>query len=188
MATTPPTVRRPALTSPLNIFLLSLLGVVGLIYFFVGIYTHDPLWFWPVFDQQPSLIVIHCYGQTIRLTPDSPQFIPLTYLINQQLSAERRVDNASITPETYNDFLQSQTAVSIEMRFSHPIRIHSSRTYLSNVDTLLILLSGEENRWAQLYGARGELPMPGSLRVVNSQAIADFLFQKMLCVGPCKDW
>jgi hypothetical protein len=185
MVNTRSTVRSPAL----NILLLSLLGLGGLVYALVGFFAQDFLWFWPIFNQQPSEIIIHCHGQDVSLEPDSPYFLPLTYVVNQQLSAEKRVDDDSISLEAYRELQQNQATISVEMRFDHqPIRIHSYRSYFSGVDALLIVLSGDEQNWATIYGAHQNQPTPGIIRLINGQAIADYLVQQHLCAAPCKEW
>jgi hypothetical protein len=189
MADSRSTVRNPAILSPLNLFLLGLLGLAALVYTLLGFFTQDWLWFWPVFNQQPTQIIIHCHGQDFPLEPDSPNFLPLTNLINQQLSAEKRMGDDFISSENYRILKQDQANLSIEMRFeAQPIRIHSYHPYFSNVDSLLIVLSGDALGELTAYSAHQDQPIPGIIRVANSQKIAEYLMQHDLCLKPCKEW
>jgi hypothetical protein len=180
--------RNHAIFSPLNLFLLGVLGLVGLVYTWIGFSTQDWSWFWPIFNQQPTQIIIHCYGQDLPLEPNSPDFLPLTYLVNQQLSAEKRVDDDFISDENYRILRQRETTISIEMRFEqHPIRIHSNRSYFSNLDTLLVVLGGDESDDLFVYGARQGQPTPGLIRIVGGQKVSKYLLQHEMCMKPRKE-
>jgi hypothetical protein len=188
MADTRSNDRKLAFLSPLNLLLLGLLGMVILVYVFVGFSTQDWLWFWPIFDEQPTQIIIHCYGQELPLEPNSPDFLPLTHLVNQQLSSEKRMDDDFISSEDYHQFLQDPAAVSMEMRYENqPIRIHSYRSFFSDVDTLSIVLQGDAQNELTVYGARQGEPTPGVIRIAGGQKILAYIIQQNLCQKPCKE-
>jgi hypothetical protein len=159
---------------------------MGLIYFLVSFHTQDPVWFWPIFDYQPSAIIVHCDGRTISLAADSPQFIPLTHLINQQISLERHLDGDMIGDMARQEFLR-EGYVSIELHYPQPVRIHSPHTYFAQVDSLLMVLSGKQSHWTYLYASYQNDPLPGSIRVTPNQAIAEFVVQHRLCPIPCEE-
>ncbi|MFZ6030747.1 MAG: hypothetical protein ACOYYS_23825 [Chloroflexota bacterium] len=184
MATPHALKHNPAVTSPFNLFLLGLLGVVGVAYVLIGSITRDFLWFWPVFSQQPSEIILHCYGNEIPLAQDSPYFLPLTYRVEQQISGEKRLDDVDFSLEVYNQLKSSRTKASLEIHFSRPVRIHSHRSYFTDVDTLLYVVGGDKERWVSIYGLKDGQPVAGRLRIAGTPMVADYLSQEKLCAGP----
>lgn len=174
-----------ASTSPLNIFLLGLLGVIGLVYVLVAFFTQDLLWFWPIFDEQPSAVIIHCYGQDVLLDQISPHFLQLTYLVNQQISGDKQVKTLSIASQDFRTIWQNEDILSLEMRFSSPVSIHLYRSLFSDMDSLFFVLSGDQA--GRIFASRNSQPTAGYLRLVTVQPVIEYIHIEGLCTEPCKD-
>ena len=79
----------------------TLLFIIITVYAVISLNTRDLLWFWPKFENQPTSILVHCYGEDVEITTTSGNFDPLTDVINHTLSGEKRWDLLCLSYATF---------------------------------------------------------------------------------------
>jgi len=179
--------RPTSTTSPLNIFLLGLLGVVGLLYAVLGFLNHDLLWFWPLFDQQPAQINLYCRGNEVVIQQDSPHFQPVVNLVNQQIAADKFNTSDGLSLAAYQQLLDDPESITLEFRYATPIRIHSPLTTFSDVDTIVLPIHGPQVDQAIIYALKDGQPSSGALRLTTLQPVLLYLVENALCQENCKE-
>lgn len=159
-------------------------GTALILYLSLAIYTSDLIWFWPVFAEQPSQIVLRCYGQDIEVQRQSVNFNDLTNILNEQLSGDKRWEELPLTDVTYQDYLDSQDMVVVRFFYPEPVRIHSHSIFYSKIDQLLVPLVGRHANTQVVFGLTGDKATGGSLHVKTVQPLLEYIHRAGLCLPP----
>ena len=175
-------VRQPSIWGLLwTILLFVLITVYGVI----SLNTRDLLWFWPKFENQPTSILVHCYGEDVEITTASQNFDPLTDVINRTLSGEKRWDPLSLSEATYEEYRTSPGVLTMEVNFPEAVRIHTQTTFFSNVDTLVIPLDARHSTYNTLFGrTQAGDQAAGSLHVDSLDELRAYLYTHAICHPP----
>ena len=167
-----------------------LLGTIVLfvfitVYGVISLNTRDLLWFWPKFENQPTSILVHCYGEDVEITTASQNFDPLTDVINRTLSGEKRWDPLSLSDATYEEYRSSPGVLTMEVNFPEAVRIHTQTAYFSNVDTLVIPLDARHSTYNTLFGrTQAGDQAAGSLHVDSLDELRAYLYTHAICHPP----
>jgi hypothetical protein len=163
---------------------MAVLVLAPIIYLIIALNTGDLLWASPVFNYQPQIIVIHCFGEDVYLEMGTSDFEAVTNLVNRSLTGRKRWDTLTISNETYEDYQSNSQMMVVELSYSEPIRVHSRYKFYSNVDRLIIPLVGRHAQMNVVFGRRIALSAPGSFHVNTTVPIKDFLTESGLCLEP----
>jgi hypothetical protein len=162
-----------------------LLFVLITVYGVISLNTRDLLWFWPKFENQPTSILVHCYGEDVEITTASQNFDPLTDVINRTLSGEKRWDPLSLSEATYEEYRTSPGVLTMEVNFPEAVRIHTQTTFFSNVDTLVIPLDARHSTYNTLFGrTQAGDQAAGSLHVDSLDELRAYLYTHAICHPP----
>jgi hypothetical protein len=173
--------------SILSVAWIVILFVVVTAYGAIALNTGDWLWFYPRFNNRPSQIVLHCYGEDLVVDPFTQGFSDITRLVNDSLSGTKRWDPLSLSEATYQDYQTHPGMMTLELHYPQAVRIHSSTIYFSNVDTLIIPLDGRHASLGAIFGrTKAGDPAAGSLIVENTPQIARHLDAAGLCEAPAE--
>jgi hypothetical protein len=167
--------------SVLNFLLTVFLAIVAFIYLSLTAYTKDALWFYPVFEARPAFGVLRCYGEEILIQEDSPHLSPITALVNEQISGDKRWDELNLTDETFQYFQSSDLMLLLELNYDEPQRIHSYSPFFSNFDTLLIPLDGRHSEKTILFSLVNGKPSGGSFHLVTYDPLKSYIEENDLC-------
>jgi hypothetical protein len=172
-------VRQPSILGLLSTILVFMVVIV---YAVVAFSTRDVLWFWPKFENQPTSIVVHCYGQDVEITSASQDLDPLAKLINRALSGEKRWDLLSLSEVTYEEYRTSPRMLSMEVYYPESVRVHTDTAFFSNVDVLVIPLDARHSNYNTLFGRTqaGE-QTAGSLHVESLDDLRVYLLSHGIC-------
>lgn len=162
----------------------AVLVLAPLIYLIIASNTGDLLWASPVFNYQPQLIMIHCFGEKVYLDMSATDFEALTRQVNRSLTGRKRWDTLTLSNETYQDYQSSSKVMVVELSYSEPIRVHSRYKFYSNVDRIIIPLVGRHAQMNVAFGRRFNLSAPGSFHVDSMAPVEDFLAESGLCIKP----
>ena len=174
--------RQPSVLGLLSTILLFVLFTV---YGVISLNTRDLLWFWPKFENQPTSILVHCYGEHVEITPASQNFDPMTDMINRTLSGEKRWDPLSLSEATYEEYRTSPGVLTMEVNFSESVRIHTQTTFFSNVDVLVIPLDARHSSYNTLFGrTQAGDQAAGSLHVDSLDELRAYLYTHAICHPP----
>jgi hypothetical protein len=174
---------QPSQPSLTNLFSTVIVFMIVVAYGFVSLNTEDALWFWPKFEETPQEIVVFCYGSEKVIEPGSSQFLELTALANESISGRKNWDSLSMSDDTYIYYQTSSDMLVLELRYQHPVRIHSLYKYFSNVSALVIPLEGRHSQTHAVFGRTGEDFTAGSLHIQNIRAMRDFLSSQGICTA-----
>lgn len=163
---------------------ITTLAIALLVYASIAAYTKDPLWFWPVFDAQPSAIVIRCYGQELLVATASTEGSAITKLVNEQLSGPKRWDELNLSDQTHSDYLTNPGVMVLELYYAVPVRVHSHSPFFSNINSLIIPLDGRFADEDSVFGLINDKPTGGSFHVESTREITDYVTQRSLCIKP----
>jgi hypothetical protein len=127
--------------SNLGSFVLVLvLVVVALVYFTPVVLTGNFLWFLPVFDVEPTTIIVYREGWERTLVPGDPGFAEITAASNELISKIKAVHTTfGISDVGLEDLRASGTAV--ELFYAEPLDFPTP-VNLGGPNQLLIPLSG----------------------------------------------
>lgn len=165
--------------SPLIVIVVVI--VVASIYIIISSLSGDPLWFNRQFEATPSSIIVHCYGKSITIAPQSDQFSGITQLVNQTLSGRKRWDSLTLSDETYQDYQTRTDAVVVELYYPEPLRIHTNTRLYSHVSNIIIPLEGRHANTNPVFGRHRGLSTGGSLHVESTDALRDYLAEQDIC-------
>lgn len=167
--------------SVINFLITVTLSVIFLIYLSLTIYTKDALWFYPVFDAQPSFAIIRCYGEEIPLSQNSEPLQEIANLVNQQISGEKRWSELNLSDSALEDYQTNPRMIVLELYYDTPQRIHSFSPFFSNFDSLLIPLDGRYANEHILFNLIRNKPGGGSFHVNSFTSTLDYLDTHDLC-------
>lgn len=167
--------------SVLNFLVTIALAILGFVYLSLTVYTQDALWFYPVFDSQPALGIIHCYGEEIVLQAGSEHLSNIANLVNEQISGDKRWDELNLSDQIYTTYQTSDIMMSLELTYAEPQRIHSFSPFFSNFDTLIIPLDGSHANTNTLFNLVRGKPAGGSFHVQSFVAVLNYLEDNNLC-------
>jgi len=167
--------------SILSLILIVVIFLIIIGYLVISFGTGDFLWWNPKFSENPSAVVLHCYGQTININPGSYHFGALTDIVNESLSGRKRWDSLSLSEETYQEYQSNPNSMTIELFYNEPIRVHSNYKFFSSVDNIIIPLDGRHASYNTIFGQNQGVPVGGSLHIESIQPIGDYLKNQDLC-------
>ena len=174
--------RQPSI---LGLILTILLFVLITVYGVISLNTRDLLWFWPKFENQPTSILVHCYGEDVEITDASQNFEPMTDMLNRTLSGEKRWDPLSLSDATYAEYRTSPGVLTMEVFVPESVRVHTQTAYFSNVDILVIPLDARHSTYNTLFGRTQEGDQAaGSLHVDSLDELRAYLYTHAICHPP----
>jgi hypothetical protein len=168
--------------SVLNFLITITLAILGFIYISLAAYAKDALWFYPIFDSQPSAGVVRCYGQQITLAENSDHLAAIAGMVNQQISGDKRWDELNLTDETHLDYQTSRDVMILELFYDEPQRIHSTSPFFSGFDSLLIPLDGRHASENIMFNLVRGKPSGGSFHVETFEPLRDYIQTHHICV------
>ena len=120
--------------------LILLLVVVALVYFTPVLLTGNFLWFLPIFDEQPTTIIVFREGEQLTLYPGDPGFDEVTSATNKLISKIEAVHRTfGISDVGLEDLRAEGTAVELfyaeSLDFPSPVNV-------GGANQLLIPLTG----------------------------------------------
>ncbi len=143
--------------------------------------TGDLLWFWPVFNQVPVGMLVHCYGKDVEVKPGQPAFEAVTKAVNTSLTGSKRWDDTSMSEVTYQEYKTSPDMMVIELHYDPPATIHSWYAFFKSVNWLVIPLDGRHAATNAVFGLEGSFIDPGSYHVNTTAPIVEALKQQGIC-------
>jgi hypothetical protein len=165
----------------LNFLVTIALSIAAFIYLSLTAYTKDALWFYPVFDAQPSFGVLNCYGEEIILEADTEDLAALTVLMNEQISGDKRWDELNLTDETFAYYQSSDQMMILELHYDEPQRIHSFSPFFSNFDTLIVPLDGRHAEKNVIFSLVRGKPAGGSFHLETLAPTLSHIENNNLC-------
>ena len=149
-------------------FALILAAFFVAVIWFGGAYTNqDPLWFYPVFEAQPTAVRIYYYGATRELRPGEAGYEQLVSVINTEI-----VRHAGYVESLYphGDSLEHyQTkGYAIELEYAAPVRLHT-HYFFPAARRLMIAIDGSFNYTDFIILFRGSTKnyLPGGIALKN---------------------
>jgi hypothetical protein len=169
----------------------SLLGLLGTVVIFViaagygivALSTEDALWFVPTFSEDAAEVAVYCRGEQATVTAGSPHLPSINVFINEVLSGRNNWDSLTMSEATYRYYRESDAVVALEIRYDHPVRVHSIYKYFSGIDTIVIPLVGRHANVNAVFGMIDGVPTAGALHVDSPDKILDYLAANGLCSG-----
>jgi len=169
----------------------SLLGLLGTVVIFViaagygivALSTEDPLWFVPTFSEDAAEVTVYCRGEQETVPSGSPHLTSINLFINEVLSGRKNWDSLTMSEATYQYYQESDAVVALEIRYDHPVRVHSIYKYFSGVDTIVIPLVGRHSNVNAVFGMIDGVPTAGALHVNSPEMMLDYLVTNGLCSG-----
>ena len=163
--------------------------IAGAIFFFIvfaiiSMNTGDILWFWPVFNENPQQVIVHCYGEDVTVESWASAYGPVNLAVNESLSGTKRWDSLSMSDATYSDYQINATMMVLELVYDPPARIHSFYKFFKNLDRLIIPLDGRHASSNSVFGRLREQTLAGSLHVETTELIVTALEDQGLCRKP----
>ena len=166
--------------------LLPMIGIsvvifVSVTFLIIALNTGDILWFWPIFEETPQSIVVHCYGTKITLEPGTPEFEAVNEAVNHTLTGKNRWDELSMSKATYVEYQTSPAVFVVELPYDPPVGIHSWYKFYKQFDLLVIPLDGRHASSNSVFGRmRGQM-IPGSMHPESTAEIATALSEQGVC-------
>ena len=167
--------------SVLSLLLIVVIILVGIAYLMISFSTGDFMWWNPKFTEKPAAVVVHCYGDSLNISPGSYHFGALTEVVNDSLSGRKRWDSLSLSEETYQDYQVDPSMLTVEIFYAEPIRVHSNYKFFSSVDNLIIPIDGRHANFNTVFGQNQGVPAGGSLHVESTQTIGEYLKNQEIC-------
>lgn len=167
--------------SVLNFLVTIFLAIAAFIYLSLTAYTKDALWFYPVFEAQPAFGILRCYGEEVVLQEDSEHLAPITALVNEQVSGEKRWDELNLTDDTFQYYQSSEMMMLLELHYDEPQRVHSYSPFFSNFDTLLIPLDGRHAEKTIMFSLVNGKPSGGSFHLESFDPLLAYVESNGLC-------
>lgn len=167
--------------SVLNFIATIVFSILLLIYLSLTVYTKDALWFYPIFNAQPSTGLIRCYGEEILLTQPSAHLTAITQLVNEQISGDKRWSELNLSDPTLEDYQTNPRMIILELYYDTPQRIHSFSPFFSNFDALLIPLDGRYADEHILFNLIRNKPGGGSFHVNDFTPVLNYIDEQALC-------
>jgi hypothetical protein len=163
---------------------MSILVLVPLIYGIIAINTGDLLWASPIFNGQPSAVVLYCYGKAEIYKTGTVQYAELNQRFNSALSGRKHWDDTGLSDATYQDYQTSPDMMVLMMLYAEPVRVHSNYKFFSKVDTLIIPLVGRHASTNAIFGKLGQYPAAGSFHITTTAPLTDYITSQDLCHKP----
>ncbi len=169
----------------LVIVVVSLL-VIG-VYLFISLAAGDTLWFWPLFEEEPYRIVVHCYGTDVAVDSSSANFNYMNSIINEIMSGRKRWDQLSLSDQSYLEYQIRTDMLTVEAFYDPAVRVHTFYKFFSNVEILIIPLVGRHTSSNAVFGRATDirtgdtLPSGGSLSIQDPTPLLDYIQTVELC-------
>lgn len=158
--------------------------IVGLVYLFVSLNTQDPLWFISTFDEQPSQIVVNCYGSQVFIRPEDPLYEGTVNQVNEILSGRKYWDSLTLSDNSYSEMIESPEMMIMELFYAPRVRIHSFYKYFANLDSIIIPLDGRHASTYAVFGRTNAKNTAGSLHYDNVPDIRAWVESQGICTKP----
>ena len=170
----------------------SLLQVIGItlpiilvmVFLVISLNTGDFLWFYPVFDEIPIGMLVHCYGNDVEINPGDPAFAPVSTAVNQVISGAKRWDELTLSDETYQEYQTNSQMVILELFYDPSVRIHSSYKFMKSIDAIVIPLVGRHAQYNTLFGRMREYTAAGSFHFKSMTPIEEAVQAQGICPLP----
>ncbi|TES90158.1 MAG: hypothetical protein E3J88_04630 [Anaerolineales bacterium] len=156
--------------------------------------TRDLFWFWPVFNEQPYEIVLHCYGEDLIFQEGTHENQSLMDLFNKQISGRKNWDSITMSGTTYEYYQTSDDVMVLEFHYPQPVRIHSSVLFFRDVNTLVMPLDGRHANSNAVFGRiklfvlsenkYEENSTVGSFHVQSLEPLIAYVQSQGLCIKP----
>jgi hypothetical protein len=161
------------------------IGIFAVMLFLVtAMNTRDLLWFWPVFEEVPVEITVHCYGTDVQVKSGQPAFEAVNNAVNTSLSGVKRWDQLTMSDSTYQEYQTSPTVMVIELHYDPPVSIHSQYAFFKDVNRLIIPLDGRYASINSVFGRTGGFSNSGSYHVKSTAPILTALQEQGVCTKP----
>ncbi len=144
-------------------------------------YTKDALWFYPVFNAQPAIGTIRCYGEEIVMHTGSEHLTQIANLVNEQLSGDKRWDELNLSDQIYSQYQTNERMMILELTYAEPQRIHSPSPFFSDFNALIIPLDGSYSDTNTLFNLVRGKPAGGSFHVTTFAPVIEYLEENNLC-------
>ncbi len=141
---------------------------IGLVIWIGGAYSNgDLLWFYPVFNESPSYIIIYRYGKTVEVTTEQPGFDALVKAANAEIPRHVGYQEGLRPANETLEFYQTK-GYAIELVYPQPVLIHT-RYYFPAARRLFIAIDGSYNYTDLLFLFRGSAQqwLPGGIALVS---------------------
>jgi len=170
------------------------LVLLSIICFGIAVNTRDLFWFWPVFNEQPYEIVLHCYGEDLIFQEGTHENQSLMDLFNKQISGRKNWDSITMSGTTYEYYQTSDDVMVLEFHYPQPVRIHSSVLFFRDVNTLVMPLDGRHANSNAVFGRiklfvlsenkYEENSTVGSFHVQSLEPLIAYVQSQGLCIKP----
>ena len=168
---------------PVEMLLVTILFVAAFAFFAIALNTQDVLWFWPIYDELPRQMIVHCYGSDIEVEPSSA-FEAVNIAVNDTLSGRKRWDQLTMSDETYQDYQDSPTMMVLELVYDPSVRIHSFYSFYKRITQIIIPLDGRHASTNAIFGRLGDYNLSGSFHVNSIAPILEAVQENGICQMP----
>ena len=155
-----------------------------LLFLITAMNTGDLLWFWPIFNQVPVGITVHCYGTDVQVKPGQPAFEVVNNAVNTSLSRAKRWDQLSMSDSSYQEYQTSPAVMVVELSYDPPVRIHSQYAFFKAVNKLIIPLDGRHASVNAVFGRTRGFTNAGSFHIKSTAPIVTALQEQGICTKP----
>ncbi len=168
--------------SILKLLTVGLALVLLVFYLIMSITTQDTLWFWPVFDAEPSVVVVYCYGSQVEIEAEDQGFQDLVAELRRGLFGLKHWTELSLSQATLEEYRDAGSdEVVLEYQFPAPVRIHSHYRLYSSIEALIVPLEGRHSTANSVFGLSRGRPTAGSLRLRDMVDFRGILRENDLC-------
>lgn len=168
--------------SILKLLTVGLALVLGVFYIIMAITTQDALWLWPVFDSEPSAVVVYCYGSRIEIEAEDTGYSDLVGELQSGLFGLKHWTELSLSQATLEDYRDAASdEVALEYQFAAPVRIHSQYRLYSNIEAPIVPLEGRHAKANAAFGLSRGRPSAGSLHLRDTVDFRGILRENDLC-------
>lgn len=174
---------KPATPKVFEMALITTVLIALLVYFVISLNTQDLLWFIPTFDEVPRQIVVHCYGNDVEVEP-STAFEAINEAFNETLSGRKRWDQLTMSDETYQEYLNSPTMMTLELVYDPTVRVHSHYAFYKNVNRMFVPLDGRHASTNAIFGRVGDFTLSGSFHVNSIAPVLEAVQENEICQKP----
>lgn len=167
----------------LDMVIVTMVLVAIIAFLAISFNTRDLLWFWPVFEETPRQMIVHCYGSDVQVNP-GPEFEAINTAVNDVLSGGKRWDQMTMSDETYQDYLSSPQMMALELVYNPAVRIHSFYSFYKKITQIIIPLDGRHANTNAVFGRLGEYSLSGSVHYESMAPILDAVESNGICQKP----
>lgn len=164
-----------------NLIIIVVAALVLIIYAIMTITTGDLLWFSSNFNETAYAVVLHCRGETVNIDQGSFDFSKLNSIMNESMSGRKRWDSLTMSEGTYQDYQTNPQMVVVEFFYRDPVRVHSTYSYYSDVNNLVVPIEGRHAETNAVFGQNDGVPTGGAMHIESTDSFKTFLQNMNLC-------